>query len=341
MLGRGSDAAPVGGGWTGARWGPHARPVRHGRAGTDHRRRRARRGRGRARRRAACRRDDRRRRAPRLRRHGGPSSRARSAGGSRCRAGRRRRVCGSVHMQRLVACTSCPCPGIERSHPYLRPDGAGWPDNAARFLAFSRAVAAMVRADPPDVLHLHDWHTGAVLAALPAPPPTVLTLHNIAYQGVSDGGLAAPHRSSWAPLRVVGRHEPAQRRHRPRRPHRRGVAPPCPRDRHAGRRVRPGRTAAGPRRRPRWHPQRHRHGALGPGRRCVARCTVARRRAQPAGGPAAQPGRRARSRRMARRRAPAGRHGDAPDRAEGCRHDPAAGSRPAPRADAPRRARRG
>jgi starch synthase len=77
-------------------------------------------------------------------------------------------------------------PGIARSHPYLRPDGSGWPDNEARFLAFSRAVAAMVRADPPDVLHLHDWHTGAVLAGLPTPPPSVLTLHNVAYQGVAD-----------------------------------------------------------------------------------------------------------------------------------------------------------
>jgi starch synthase len=78
-------------------------------------------------------------------------------------------------------------PGIERSHPYLRPDGSGWTDNDARFLAFSRAVAAMVRSDPPDVLHLHDWHTAAVLAAVPDPPPSVLTLHNVAYQGVTSG----------------------------------------------------------------------------------------------------------------------------------------------------------
>jgi starch synthase len=78
-------------------------------------------------------------------------------------------------------------PQIDRSHPYLRPDGTAWPDNDARFLGFSRAVASIVRADPPDVLHLHDWHTGAVLAALPAPPPSVLTLHNVAYQGITDG----------------------------------------------------------------------------------------------------------------------------------------------------------
>ena len=88
-------------------------------------------------------------------------------------------VAGRVHLVTV--------PRIERSHPYLQPDGTGWPDNAARFLGFSRAVAAMVRADPPDVLHLHDWHTAAVLAALPDPPPTVLTLHNVAYQGVTDG----------------------------------------------------------------------------------------------------------------------------------------------------------
>jgi starch synthase len=78
-------------------------------------------------------------------------------------------------------------PQIDRSHPYLRPDGSGWRDNDARFLAFSRAVAALARADRPDVLHLHDWHTGTVLAALADAPPSVLTLHNIAYQGVTDG----------------------------------------------------------------------------------------------------------------------------------------------------------
>ncbi|MET0578625.1 MAG: glycogen/starch synthase [Ilumatobacteraceae bacterium] len=87
-------------------------------------------------------------------------------------------IAGRVHLVSV--------PGMARSHPYLRPDGLGWPDNPARFLAFSRAVAAMVRRNPPDILHLNDWHTGAVLAALPAPPPSVLTLHSVAYQGVTD-----------------------------------------------------------------------------------------------------------------------------------------------------------
>jgi starch synthase len=93
--------------------------------------------------------------------------------------------------------------GLPRAHPYLRPDGTGWPDNSERFLGFSQAIATMVREDPPDVLHLNDWHTGAVLAALADPPPTVLSLHNLAYQGVTDGawlrylGPRAEHYEWW------------------------------------------------------------------------------------------------------------------------------------------------
>ncbi len=93
--------------------------------------------------------------------------------------------------------------GIERSHPYLRPDGRGWPDNTERFIGFSRAIASMVVADPPDVLHLNDWHTGAALAAFSEPPRSVLSLHNLAYQGVTDGswldrlGPRATHYEWW------------------------------------------------------------------------------------------------------------------------------------------------
>jgi starch synthase len=93
--------------------------------------------------------------------------------------------------------------GLARAHPYLRPDGTGWPDNSERFLGFSQAIAALVEEDPPDVLHLNDWHTGAVLAALAEPPPAVLSLHNLAYQGVTHGawltrlGPRAEHYEWW------------------------------------------------------------------------------------------------------------------------------------------------
>lgn len=94
-------------------------------------------------------------------------------------------------------------PGIARAHPYLQPNGEGWHDNSERFFRFSRAVAAYVELDPPDVLHLNDWHTGATLAALVNPPPTVMSIHNLAYQGVSDAawlrrlGPRAAHFEWW------------------------------------------------------------------------------------------------------------------------------------------------
>lgn len=92
-------------------------------------------------------------------------------------------VAGRLH---LVA-----APGLRRSHPYLRPDGTGWPDNTERFMAFSAAIAAYVTARPPDVLHINDWHTGATLAAVDPGLPTVLSLHNLAYQGTTDGSWLA------------------------------------------------------------------------------------------------------------------------------------------------------
>ena len=50
--------------------------------------------------------------------------------------------------------------GIVRSHPYLQPDGTGWPDNDRRFMAFSAALAALTedrrarRAAPQRLAHV-------------------------------------------------------------------------------------------------------------------------------------------------------------------------------------------
>ncbi len=84
-------------------------------------------------------------------------------------------VCGRLHLVSV--------PGMARPHPYLQPDGTGWPDNDARFFAFARAVASWVQMSHPEVVHLNDWHTGAALAALVDGPPTILSIHNLAYQG--------------------------------------------------------------------------------------------------------------------------------------------------------------
>jgi starch synthase len=94
-------------------------------------------------------------------------------------------------------------PGMARSHPYLQPSGEGWPDNDERFFRFSRAVAAILAADPPDVVHLNDWHTAAVLAATQPSLPSVLSIHNLAYQGTADAtwldvlGPRAEHFEWW------------------------------------------------------------------------------------------------------------------------------------------------
>ena len=85
------------------------------------------------------------------------------------------------HLEGVGRITLVSASGIERSHPYLEPAGQGWPDNDHRFFAFSAAVAALTEQHAPDILHLNDWHTAAVLAFLGTPrPPTVLTIHTIA-----------------------------------------------------------------------------------------------------------------------------------------------------------------
>ncbi len=78
--------------------------------------------------------------------------------------------------------------GIRKSHPYLQPDGSGWPDNDRRFMAFSAALAALTEVAAPDVLHLNDWHTCASLGHLAVAPPTMLTIHTLGYQGRTNPG---------------------------------------------------------------------------------------------------------------------------------------------------------
>ena len=82
----------------------------------------------------------------------------------------------------------------DRSGLYLE-DNAVYPDNADRFIFFSKCVAHLARYLPwrPDVVHIHDWQTGLVPALIQNqerhegwgnPPPTCLTIHNLAYQGI-------------------------------------------------------------------------------------------------------------------------------------------------------------
>jgi starch synthase len=81
---------------------------------------------------------------------------------------------------------------FDRESLYGGPQG-DYPDNAARFAFFAKAVAAVVPRlePPPDVVHCHDWQTGLVPPLLRtsgdptlAGLATVFTIHNLGYQGV-------------------------------------------------------------------------------------------------------------------------------------------------------------
>jgi starch synthase len=108
-------------------------------------------------------------------------------------------------------------PAFDRDGLYGTPDG-DHADNAWRFGLFCRAALEHLRRAgergerPPDVIHIHDWHTGpaALLrrTALRRDPVIrdaayVLTVHNLAYHGwtpaerVGELGLADPR---WASL---------------------------------------------------------------------------------------------------------------------------------------------
>ncbi len=102
--------------------------------------------------------------------------------------------------------------------PYAGADGNDWPDNAARFALFCRAVTACARDQlglswQPQIVHCHDWQTGLVpaLLALQTPRPiTIFTIHNLAYQGVFDASavqaLALPAAWwQWDALEFHGR----------------------------------------------------------------------------------------------------------------------------------------
>lgn len=73
--------------------------------------------------------------------------------------------------------------------------GHDYPDNAERFIFFSKCAAYLARHLDwkPDILHVHDWQTGLVPLfvahqkwqdAWRVPPRTCLTIHNLAYQGL-------------------------------------------------------------------------------------------------------------------------------------------------------------
>ncbi len=74
-------------------------------------------------------------------------------------------------------------------------DQGDHPDNLKRFMFFNRQVFKLLKllASPVDVIHCHDWQTGAIPLLLRfeylkdpffEQTKTVFTIHNLAYQGL-------------------------------------------------------------------------------------------------------------------------------------------------------------
>jgi len=89
-------------------------------------------------------------------------------------------------------------PGFFQRSGIYNERAGDYPDNAERFIFFSKAALNLARylPAPADVIHVHDWPCGVLPAlvreqkvsgAWPSAPPVCLTIHNLAYQGNFPG----------------------------------------------------------------------------------------------------------------------------------------------------------
>jgi len=101
-----------------------------------------------------------------------------------------------------------------RAAPYGL-NGTDFPDNAERFIFFSKAVVELARQLPwqPELVHAHDWQAGLVpllllhqrhRAGWGSAPHTCLTVHNLAYQGLFPRDRFALTNLPWAHFQPEG-----------------------------------------------------------------------------------------------------------------------------------------
>ncbi|TAK95287.1 MAG: glycogen synthase GlgA [Verrucomicrobia bacterium] len=109
-----------------------------------------------------------------------------------------RRVAGGLYVAELaerLTVSFVDQPGYFNRSSIYQENGRDYADNAERFIFFSKAVVNLARyqLQPPEVVHIHDWHTALVPLLIQNQsrhdgwrhaPPTCLTIHNLAYQGL-------------------------------------------------------------------------------------------------------------------------------------------------------------
>ncbi|NLJ99709.1 MAG: glycogen synthase GlgA [Clostridia bacterium] len=102
--------------------------------------------------------------------------------------GWRRQYCGIKYLEH----GGIPCYFVDNEYYFNRGGLYGYFDEAERFSFFSRGVIESLEKIDfiPDIIHLHDWHTGMIPPILEKDYPqynhikTVFTIHNLYYQGV-------------------------------------------------------------------------------------------------------------------------------------------------------------
>ncbi len=133
---------------------------------------------------------------------------------------------GEVHAVEVyeVPGKNPPVQNIVLEHPLFSPQGPGriycndppgnpFATDADKFAFFGAALASWLWAlpQPPDVLHLHDWHTGFYSLLAEFDPAfeelrdihTVFSIHNLAYQGIRPFAGVQSSLENWYPgLRV-------------------------------------------------------------------------------------------------------------------------------------------
>jgi starch synthase len=71
--------------------------------------------------------------------------------------------------------------------------GTDYPDNAERFIFFSRAILEVLKLNPPSILQANDWQTALSIFFLKTQPAlypelsalkTIMTVHNLGHQGI-------------------------------------------------------------------------------------------------------------------------------------------------------------
>ncbi|MFH1715633.1 MAG: glycogen synthase GlgA [Elusimicrobiota bacterium] len=93
-------------------------------------------------------------------------------------------------------------PGYFGRDELYRENDTDYPDNAERFIFYSKAVLEAAKAInfQPDIIHAHDWHSALAPAMLKTiyhydnffyKTKSVFTIHNIAYQGIFPRSVLA------------------------------------------------------------------------------------------------------------------------------------------------------